>query len=318
MAEAVVVRAPSRLHFGMFSFGHATQRQFGGAGVMIDEPALELKIEPSGTFEFVGSAGDRVASVLQSVKNTSWGDAVPPCRVTVIERPRSHVGLGTGTQLAVAVAAGLRAIAGLPPLDAAGLATASGRAKRSAVGLHGFLRGGLIVEAGRLADEVVSPLTAQVTLPPQWRFVLLCPRNEEGLSGVREQTAFATLPAVDVELTRELQRIACDELLPAAKNRDFARFATAVFEFGATAGRCFKSHQAGVYATGTLARLVSDIRASGIAGVGQSSWGPTLFTLHADEEAARRFVDEFRARPDAAAYEITVTRPNAGGGCVDG
>lgn len=317
MSESLVVTAPSRLHFGMFSFGHPTLRQFGGAGVMIDGSPLTLRIDPSPEFAAVGTAAERIRGVLERVRGTEWGRSLSPCRLEVRAAPRSHVGLGSGTQTALSVVAGLRAWAKLPPLEAVALAELSGRARRSAVGLHGFLHGGLIVEAGRLPHEAVAPLAAAASLPASWRFVLICPRAEEGLSGERERAAFATLPPVSPALTDELSRLALLELLPAARVGDFAGFAEAAYHFGAAAGRCFKSHQAGVYATEPLARLVERIRASGVAGVGQSSWGPTLFTLHPTDDAAQRFLAECASWPDAGDYEFTLASANRGGAKIE-
>jgi beta-RFAP synthase len=201
----------------------------------------------------------------------------------------------------------------MPPMTANELVEASGRAKRSAVGLYGFLHGGLIVEAGRLPHDRVSPLVAAVALPASWRLVLVCPRRGEGLSGEPERAAFATLPPVPQRVTDELSRIALLDLIPAARQADFAGFSQAVFRFGNAAGECFKRHQSGVYATEQLSGLVADIRAMGVAGVGQSSWGPTLFTLHPSAEAADRFCAAFRRRPDAEQIELTIAAPNQGG-----
>ena len=311
--DKVVVAAPARLHFGMFSFGVPTERQFGGAGVMIDGPTTRLSLARAEAELFEGPHASRYADAVRQARATSWGNRIPPVRITAQETPPAHRGLGSGTQTALAVVAGLRALADLPPMTVAELVEASGRAKRSAVGLHGFLHGGLIVEAGRLPHDRVSPLVAAVDLPTAWRFVLLCPRGREGLSGEPERAAFATLPPVPQRVTDELCRIAMMELIPAARQADFAGFSEAVFRFGYAAGDCFKGHQSGVYATEQLAALVADIRAMGIAGVGQSSWGPTLFTLHPTADAAERFIADFRRRPDAEQIEISVAAPNYGG-----
>lgn len=318
MSERTVrVVAPSRLHFGMFSFGHPTLRQYGGAGVMIERPSLELRIAPNSEFVCTGPNAARLQTVLDRVRQSSWGAHIAPCRLETVVAPQTHVGLGSGTQTALSVVAGLRAFAGLPPLDAGQLAEVSQRARRSAVGLHGFLHGGLIVEAGRLPHEAVAPLAAAATLPEAWRFVLLCPRSQEGLSGERERSAFATMPPVASSLTEELCRIALLELLPSARVGDFAGFAEAVYQFGAAAGRCFKSHQAGVYATEQLARMVERIRAAGVAGVGQSSWGPTLFTLHPNDDAARRFMSDVQGWCEMRDVEVTLAAPNARGASVE-
>lgn len=309
----LIVRAPSRLHFGMFSFGVPTLRQFGGAGVMIERPSLELRITPAGQFEYVGANADRLHRAVEQVRTTSWGRDLPPVKVATLVSPRSHTGLGSGTQTALSVVAGLRKFLSLQPLDAAELAQVAGRAKRSAVGLYGFLQGGLIVEAGRLPHDGVAPLAAQVDLPEAWRFVLICPREQQGLSGESERAAFADLPAVPQSLTDQLCRIALLDLVPAARSGNFAGFSEALYHFGHAAGQCFKSHQAGVYATDELAMLVARVRALGVAGVGQSSWGPTLFTLHPSSVAAEQFVAECQAWSDVRRYEFTTAAPNRGG-----
>lgn len=310
---SVTVVAPSRLHFGMFSFGVPNTRQFGGAGVMIDQPATTLRIQTASEDECLGLHSSRLRQALDIVRSTGWSSEVPPCKLMLATSPRSHVGLGSGTQTALAVVAGLRAAANLPPLEALELGEASGRAKRSSVGLHGFLHGGLIVEAGKLPPEKVAPLLAQSPLPENWRFVLICPRYKEGLSGESERAAFAALPPVPSAITEELRRIALEQLAPAARHADFATFAEGIFRFGLAAGQCFKSHQAGVYATEQLARLVERVRDAGVRGVGQSSWGPTLFTLHASPEIAQRFVDDHGLWPDAYEYDFTIARPSRGG-----
>lgn len=311
--KSVMVTAPSRLHFGMFSFGVPGTRQFGGCGVMIDRPSTVLKIEAAAKDECVGTHAARLQQVLEIVRKKPWSSAVPTCRLSLEASPRSHVGLGSGTQTALGVVAGLRAIAGLLPLEALELGQASGRAKRSSVGLHGFLHGGLIVEAGKLPEEKVAPLLAQAALPEPWRFVLICPRHKEGLSGESERAAFAALPPVPSAITEELRRIALERLVPAAKYGDFATFGEGIYRFGLAAGQCFKSHQAGVYATEQLARLVERVRDAGVRGVGQSSWGPTLFSLHQSPEHAQRFVDDRGLWPDSYLYDFTIARPSAAG-----
>jgi len=59
MIEAIHVRTPCRLHFGMFSFGHADKPQFGGVGVMVDPPAVEIAITPAERFSVSGSHRER-------------------------------------------------------------------------------------------------------------------------------------------------------------------------------------------------------------------------------------------------------------------
>ena len=53
-SRPVTVRAPGRLHFGMFSFGVPTLRQYGGVGVMIDQHQTELQVTPADRFACLG------------------------------------------------------------------------------------------------------------------------------------------------------------------------------------------------------------------------------------------------------------------------
>src|SRR4029077_12920928 len=117
----------------------------------------------------------------------------------------AHAGLGSGTQLALAVA---RTLAELYDIDAAasGLASATGRACRSAIGTWTFAGGGLVVEGGRLpARGGCGPLLTRLPFPESWRCVVAVPDAMRGASGLDEAEAFAQLPP---PAEREVERIA--------------------------------------------------------------------------------------------------------------
>src|SRR6185295_4877516 len=202
--RAVRVCTGSRLHFGMFSFGQPNVRQFGGVGAMLDRPGIELHIAPAERFKVDGPLTERARAFALRTFHELQLDEPPSCRLTVLSAPPEHVGLGTGTQLGLAVAAAINAFVENPPLGPQELARLSGRGKRSAIGTHGFAGGGLIVEAGKLTSDEISPLIARADLPARWRFVLVRSLNENGLSGEAERDAFVTLPPVPIEATQAL------------------------------------------------------------------------------------------------------------------
>ena len=117
--ERIRIRTPSRLHFGLFSLpsanatlwvnheGEATlpRRQFGGVGLMIDRPGIELVVEPALTWSSDGPLAERALRFAQM-----YCDAVgvhDKFHLGIEAAPPEHVGLGTGTQLALAVAQGI-------------------------------------------------------------------------------------------------------------------------------------------------------------------------------------------------------------------
>ncbi len=312
----VEVVAPSRLHFGMFSFGRTDRRQFGGVGVMIDRPGLRLRISSAERFGVRGPLAERARAVIRRLAEAWQLETLPECQLEIVTAPPDHVGLGTGTQLALAISAGLNAWRNVPPLAAPELAALAGRGDRSAIGTYGFQHGGFLVEAGKLPGEALSPLEHRVELPEAWRFVLISPNTQRGLSGEAERRAFGELPPVPEETTARLRHEVTEELLPAAKSGDFERFSRSLYRFGYEAGTCFAARQGGPFAGPSIARLVETIRRTGVPGVGQSSWGPTVFALLPDQYAAGQFAEAMRrhTEPDDA---ITISPVNNTGARVE-
>lgn len=286
----VEIIAPSRLHFGLLSFGQPAGRQFGGAGVMIDQPGLHLRVAPHERFVASGPLADRVERVMRHFAESLKLRSLPACRIEVLAAPPQHQGLGTGTQLASAVVAGLNALQGHKPLDAAALARLSARGARSAIGTNGFVNGGLLMDSGKLPGEHLSPLELRIVPPTEWRFVLVLSQRESGISGDEERQAFERLPPVPPETTAALREELTGRLFPAAERGDFAAFGESLYRYGYNAGLCFAAQQGGPFATARVAELVATIRSLGIAGVGQSSWGPTVFAAVESAAAADRLV----------------------------
>src|SRR5262245_23220132 len=140
MNTAIQVRTPCRLHFGMFGFGQPDRAQYGGVGVMIEPPAVEVTISPANNFAIRGSHADRSRHIAERLAG-KWSLPFPPACEIIVESPRSHTGLGVGTQLHLAIASGLRRFFDLPVLSVEELASDAGRGARSAVGTHGFQAG---------------------------------------------------------------------------------------------------------------------------------------------------------------------------------
>lgn len=308
LPQVVQVAAPSRLHFGMLSFGQPGARQFGGAGVMIAQPQLRLTIRPAEQLAIEGPLAERVSAFVDRLaRDTPWWPREPRCRISIDAAPPQHSGLGSGTQLGMALGLGLASFFKAPRQTAAGLARAVGRGKRSAIGAHGAIAGGLLVESGKLTPDELAPLICRLELPEAWRFVLLIPGDEMGLSGEAEQRAFDQLPPVPQATTAALCRELLTELLPAAVLGDFERFGESVYRYGRMAGECFAARQGGVYASPAIERLVDRCRREGVRGVGQSSWGPTVYALCSSQSAAEALAAQLGNSAEVASADIIIT-----------
>lgn len=300
MSRHVSVSAPSRLHFGLFAFGGAG-RQFGGVGVMIDQPRLRLSIRPAKELQVTGLRAERGREFARRWAESRAELRALGCHVEISEAPSEHAGLGAGTQLGLSIAAGLNAFHELPAAGPLELATSVGRGLRSAVGTYGFLMGGLIAERGKLPHEALSPLDLRIDMPQDWRFVLFQPQAAPGLAGREEEQAISSLPPVPAQVTEALVRIAQDELFPAAARADFAPFSDSLYRYGELAGECYAARQGGPFNGPLLANLVRTLRDLGVVGVGQSSWGPTIFAVCENQASAESCVRRFQLAWDASA-----------------
>ncbi len=232
-----------------------------------------------------------------------------PLRLEIVQAPPAHAGLGSGTQRGMAVAKILSVLAGEPDMSAMELARRAGRGLRSALGLHGFQHGGLLVEAGQRAPGEISPLVAHVDFPDQWRFVLARPAGATGLSGTDELKGFARLAPMPQAITDRLCQIALMEILPAVIEHDFTQAGESIGQFGRLVGEYFAPIQGGVFADERMRRLAGVLESRGIRGFGQSSWGPTLFVLCPDADYASQLARDLSHDSAGAECEFTIAAP---------
>jgi len=304
--------APARLHFGLLAHSARSPRQFGGAGLMVDEPATVARFEPASEVDVTGVDRARaegfVRRGLARSVEAGWIEPGAGLRVRVTSAPRPHAGLGTGTSLGMTIAMGAAEVLGLPASErtASRLANLAGRGERSAIGAWGFVEGGMIVEGGKSSPEEISPRLMRLRFPPHWRVVAVSPTQLQGLFGRSERRAFATMPEIPRETTAEMCRLVLLGLAPTLAEADLDGFGEALFELQQTVGRCFASSQGGVYAHPRLEAMVEAIQAAGVRGVGQSSWGPTLYAVTTADDAPS-LASELRDRFELADDEVWVT-----------
>jgi beta-RFAP synthase len=262
------------------------RRNFGGVGLMIERPGLQVSAEFLGDCDreaddVQGPFASRAKSFLESYRaNTGMFSAV---RLRIESEALEHTGLGVGTQLGLAV---LTAIDG-KELRTEILARFVDRGHRSAIGVYGFEMGGFLVEGGRTLDRDFAPLLVRYDFPEDWHILLATSRGIQGTHGRPEVDAFAALTNHEREdqITEKLCRLVLLGMLPALASVDMAAFGEAVYDFNRRVGETFRPIQGGVYAHPRVEEIVKILRGAGVKGVGQSSWGPTVFAIVAREQA---------------------------------
>ncbi len=320
MARLVSVTTGARLHFGPLSYRPQKGRHFGGVGLMIDEPSVRLTLTEDVADRVTGDpvGVDRVRQFLARIREHQQDRATTRCHIDVQSIVPPHAGLGSGTQLGLAVARGLAALDGEADVSLATLAARVGRGRRSAVGLYGVESGGLIVDAGQRDGEAMGALACRLPVPDEWRVLLVTPPvSTDGLSGEQEEQAFAQLGSMPLSLTNELSRLVLCELLPAVTAADFKGFSDAVYEYGSRVGRFFSRVQGGTFGDVATDALVKHIRQLGIAGIGQTSWGPTLFAFVADHTQAESLATQVRNNVVVDGLDVRIVSPRNRGVVLD-
>lgn len=287
MSNSVTIRVPARLHLGFLDPSGGSGRRFGSLGLPLCEPETVVTLSRAVETTVVGPERDRAATHLATMAERLGIRAKH--RLVVEEAIPRHAGLGSGTQIALAVAAALRTLHGLP-LDTEGDATLLARGGRSGIGIASFADGGVIIDAGNDGSGRPPPVVARLPFPHQWRVILVLDRTEHGLHGDDEVEAFRRLPSFPASGVGEICRQVLTGVMPALIEHDLDTFGAAVTTIQTLVGEHFSPAQGGVFTSKRVEHLVRRLAEAGAVGIGQSSWGPTGFAFAASEAAAAAMV----------------------------
>jgi beta-ribofuranosylaminobenzene 5'-phosphate synthase len=304
----VRVEAPARLHLGMLAVAGNGERRFGGLGVAVDRPAVVVEARMADELSAEGADAERALAFARRCHDALGlpGGA----HLNVLEAIPPHVGLGSGTKLALAVAQALAVLHGRT-VDAPAPAQAVGRAARSAVGTWTFALGGLVIEGGvRRGEERPAPLLAHHPMPEQWRVVLVVPTAEAGLSGIAEEEAFRQL-VPSPERSATIAQLVLTSLLPALVEGEVEEFGAALTRVQQLVGDAFATVQGGRFHPRAGA-LVEALLHHGAAGAGQSSWGPAVYGVVGSEAAGRELARRMEDVVDGQGTVELVTFVNRG------
>jgi len=317
------VTTAARLHFGFQNLSLAHERLYGGVGLALDEPRLVVEAEPA---ETIVCDDDEAEPYVRRVVDEL---DLPGAAVRVRDRFARHVGLGSGTQLALAALITVARAYGTTA-DARTVAPRLGRGGRSGVGVATFERGGFVVDGGHPTERFtaeppaegnwdVPPVVARHDVPADWRFVLVVPDSDPGQSGSEEDRSMrAAIERADPGIADQISALLTRRFLPAIATRDRRAFGGAAARLGRLNGAWYADEQGGVYRppAGTIVERLSD--APTVTGAGQSSWGPTVWGLTDTEGTHEAKAAGYRALEAAGVGgEVYIAAPRNTGASLD-
>ena len=307
--RSVTVTAPARLHLGFLDLHGGLGRQFGSVGVAVEGFHTRLRVSGAETTSVAGAEERNRTLVILGRLAETW--PLPPVRVEILETIPAHSGLGSGTQLGLALGVAVARLLGRGE-DARAVAKRLERGARSGIGLGAFLTGGFLVDGGRGPGDEPPPIISRLVFPATWRLLLILDENGRGLSGEAERTAFRHLPPFPSAAAADLCRLTLMRLLPAIAEADLAAAGLAIGELQRVVGDYFAPAQGARFTSPTVAELLGWIEDQGFVGVGQSSWGPTGFALLPDEATAQRLRQEIESRAGSGLRLVVVAGRNRG------
>ena len=288
--ETVRVAAAARLHLGFLDLNGGSHRRFGSIGVGITGFSSVLNVCQSERVDIDGADDEYIARITEAV--LGYFHITSGVRVEVEEYIPRHQGLGSGTQMALALGA---AITGLYGIDATveELAIATGRGARSGVGLGVFKQGGFILDSGKAGGHRLPTLIFRHDFPEEWQFVLVMDERAKGINGMEEIEAFNTLPDMSSEASAEICQQVLMQMLPSIIERDCGQFGASVSRIQARMGEYFSAAQGGLFASDNVRRTLEFLLENKATGIGQTSWGPTGFAVFPDKKSAMQAMDNF-------------------------
>ncbi|MCD6278095.1 MAG: hypothetical protein J7J11_00255 [Desulfurococcales archaeon] len=270
-SREVSVRTGYRIYVGFYRFKDLPYL-YGALGFSLEEPQLVLIASNSHDVSIrspLQEINDLVRNALKVLKASGVS-------VSLSGYLGLHSGLGLRTRVVLST---VTAVSLLKKVDAdpVRIAQAMGRGRLSAVGLHTFMHGNLVIDSGarlrggRIAEK--PELIAVFPVPEEWYVVVAVP--EEGL----EKHAFdleSCLANVEeyvhqAELYREVTM-----LISSLTHGDFKTFTNSIARIQEHNRRYFTEHSGTFYGENT-SELIEYMRRAGLKGVGQSLLGPTAF-----------------------------------------
>ena len=293
----MIIRTPSRLHLTLLDLNGIYGRIDGGVGITIEKPCLKIEAEPIDNgievlFPNINNKNmnireDYTLKIQQStLKIMNRFKIKGGFRFIVDETYPPHSGLGSGTQLSLAVAK-LISIIDNRDLKALDLAKIVGRGGTSGIGVESFENGGFIVDCGHesvmksgflpssASNASPPPIIARYDFPMDWKIILVIPNVERGVSGAKEVDAFKNYCPIPLNEVEKLSHLLLMKLMPSILESDIDSFGDSINNIQDIGFKKIENKLQNPF----INKLMQNLRDAGAAGAGMSSFGPTVYAI---------------------------------------
>ncbi|WP_048206134.1 beta-ribofuranosylaminobenzene 5'-phosphate synthase [Methanococcoides methylutens] len=312
----IKIRSPSRLHLSLIDMNAELGRVDGGAGITLDYPNITLTAEKTDGIEVTGGSAlsERVYAAAEALLPEGEGISVH-----VEEDMPPHVGLGSGTQIALSAAAAVNELYDLG-MSVTELAIKVGRGGTSGIGVASFESGGFIVDCGHKFSEKgsFSPSSASRADPapvvfrhdfPEWGIILALP-DSKGAHDAQEVDIFKKECPIPLQEVQEISHVVLMQMMPAIIEGDIENFGMALNHLQMVG---FKKREVALQSP-EVRDLIEFMQDLGVAGAGMSSFGPVVFGVVDHSRIAEQIRNESQMFLDeTVGGKVVLTRANNSG-----
>lgn len=278
---------------GFIDLSGSLGRHFGSIGVALNELATRLTVSYSPQLEIIGPSSSRAKKCANSICKIL--NVSEQLKIEIEAAIPEHVGLGSGTQMSLAIGSALNSFYNLG-LTIREIAQLADRGMRSGIGIGVFEQGGLVVDGGRGELTKTPPVISHMDFPQSWRFILVFDKRGQGLHGDQEINAFKELPLFSHQQSARLCYLLLMQGLPAVAEQDIVKFGEVITLLQQSVGEHFSLVQGGIFTSPEVAETMLWLEQQGAVAIGQTSWGPTGFCAVDNAEQAHSLVNQMKRK----------------------
>lgn len=292
----IKIKTPSRLHFTLIDLNGSLGRVDGGIGVTLNYPNVIIEAENSDSIIVEGEKRELVESIARkAIEKISPGSGI---KIKVKSTIPEHVGLGSKTQLSLAIATAINRISG-SDFSVRELVRIVNRAGTSGIGVAAFEHGGFILDSGHTfgpgkqkekflpssaSPAPPAPVIMRQDFPEDWFFVIGIPNVDKGAHGAKEVEIFEKWCPIPLKEVKKLSHLILMKTLPALAEKDIETFGSSLYEMQKIG---FKKVEVALQDP-IVKKLINFMMSKGAYGSGVSSFGPAVYGLVSGIDAAEK------------------------------
>lgn len=290
---------------GLIDLNGKIGRIDGGVGLSICEPGIEVVTEISDGLSVEGPMSDVAKEYGRTVIDHFEAE---PCYIKIKSGISRHIGLGSGTQLALAIGKAITEENGIN-ISTRKLSNIVGRGGTSGIGTAAFEHGGFILDGGHSKQEKEKflPSSASDAPPPpiisrmefpNWNIKVFVPEGNR-THGHEEKSLFLEEAPISINEVRKVSHIILMKLLPAIKESKFKQFRQAI---NSLQSEGWKRKE--IQKQPRSKEIIDELSKDGVA-AGLSSWGPAVFAISPNELDSMEFgCESFCTEPNSDGANI--------------